>query len=391
MILQIKVLKIMRTTLSNLLSKYNKDLENVNFLVADNTNLNPAIANKLRVPFVGCASHKLNLAIRKFLIKFEDIIEKVDKVMTKIKNSNTISGQLKEVQKSLNKPVLKPTPRNVTRWSSTFAMLTRYERIEEVLRNERMIHIHHLLLSVREFSDCKNLLKTLDDLEYANTELQKEDCTMAYARTLFDTILELYGNTDPAFKQYLRANPTNHFENGVVALLKKQTLSHYQKVHLRRFLVVNPSPSEDESRGNTNPTSLKERVEQEKKRQKVDEATSDDSYMSMFHVLPTSNCCERINSQGRLDKDYTRMKASSTMFEVRMMLRSNKSYWNALSIDRILLRERNNPSAFESDTQSLEEDDNSGQTREFIMDGPRFNECPDVSDEDFENSFTFND
>lgn len=375
-------------TLHNILSKYNKDLANVNFLVADNTNLNPAIANLLRVPFIGCASHKLNLAVRKFLLSYEDIIEKVDKVMSKIKNSNTISGQLKEAQKALNKPALKPVTRNVTRWSSTFAMLTRYDRIEEVLRDERMIHIHHLLLTVRELSTCKTLLKSLDDLEYVNKELQKEECNLAYARTLFDNLLELYGNTDPAFKQYLRVNPTNHFENGIVALTRKQPLTHYQKVHLKRFLVGTTSASEDQP--SENPTSLKERVEQEVKRQRVEQSTSEGSYMSMVHVLPTSNCCERINSQGRLEKDYTRMKASNKMFEVRMMLRSNASYWNALSIDKILLREKNKNAAFLEDAQELEEVDDSSPTREFLLDGPRVIECPDVSDEDFELAMAFN-
>ncbi len=46
---------------------YGKSLESVSFLVADNTELNPAVARCLNVPFVGCMSHRLALAVQSYL------------------------------------------------------------------------------------------------------------------------------------------------------------------------------------------------------------------------------------------------------------------------------------------------------------------------------------
>jgi hypothetical protein len=379
-------------TLRSILFKYGKDLSNVNFLVADNTNLNPCIANLLRVPFIGCASHKLNLAIRKFLIDNDCVIDKVDNVMKRIANSNVISGHLKEAQKALNKPLLRPIIRNLTRWSSTHNMLVRYVRIEEVLRDERMAQIHSIVLSVIELTKCKELLNVLDQLEFANKELQKDGLTLDYVRTLFDQIVEDFGHLSSAFGQYLRVSPTNHFENGIVALLRNQELSRYQKVHLRRFLLSDETSVTQETRAESErPLTLKEKVEQQTKKQKT-EHSNHESYLSMYHVIPTSNCCERINSQARLEKDYTRMSASNKMFEVRMMLRANKSYWSALTIDKILTREKSSANS-ESEEQvivAIEEDD-IATTREFTMDAPRAIECPEVSDEDIVLALTVND
>jgi hypothetical protein len=45
----------------------NRMKEDILFLVADNTNTNPATADLLDVPFIGCASHKFNLAVQKYL------------------------------------------------------------------------------------------------------------------------------------------------------------------------------------------------------------------------------------------------------------------------------------------------------------------------------------
>jgi hypothetical protein len=377
-------------TLRNILLRYNKDLTNVNFLVADNTNLNPCIANLLRVPFVGCASHKLNLALKKYLLDYEGLIEKVNKVMKQLVNSNILSGHLKETQKALNKPILRPIVRNNTRWSSTYSMLTRYVKIEEVLRNDRMVQIHPGLLSVVEFTNCKNLLLILDELEYANKELQNESYTLNDVRILFDNILLQFGSLSPAFNQYLRVNSTNHFENGIVSLLREEEPTHYQKVHLRRFLLNDTSTPQPEQEAQPS-VSLRDAVEQDRKKQRLNQSSTSLKYMTMYHVIPTSNCCERINSQGRLEKDYTRMSASNKMFEVRMMLRANKSFWNALTIDKILVRDKVSNPEENALIEAMEELDSVSRMREFIMDAPRDSECPDVSDQDMEFALSVND
>ncbi|KAG3119549.1 hypothetical protein PI124_g15683 [Phytophthora idaei] len=42
---------------------YNKKLDMVAFVIGDNCSSNQSIATKLGVPLVGCASHRVNLAV----------------------------------------------------------------------------------------------------------------------------------------------------------------------------------------------------------------------------------------------------------------------------------------------------------------------------------------
>ncbi len=46
------------------LACYQKTTDSILFLIGDNTNLNPAIADMFRVPHLGCASHRLNLGVK---------------------------------------------------------------------------------------------------------------------------------------------------------------------------------------------------------------------------------------------------------------------------------------------------------------------------------------
>ena len=52
--------------LTAVLELYGKNWENVICLVSDNTNLNPAIANLVNKPLIGCASHKFQLAVKQY-------------------------------------------------------------------------------------------------------------------------------------------------------------------------------------------------------------------------------------------------------------------------------------------------------------------------------------
>ena len=50
------------------LSVYKKSINNIQFMVAVNENLNKAVADKLGVPLIGCATHRLNLAVKNCVI-----------------------------------------------------------------------------------------------------------------------------------------------------------------------------------------------------------------------------------------------------------------------------------------------------------------------------------
>ncbi|EGZ26798.1 hypothetical protein PHYSODRAFT_255233 [Phytophthora sojae] len=95
------------------LSRYNKPWSAVKFTVGDNCSVNQCIGRKKGViPFIGCASHRFNLAVKDFLKTEDELIAKVHTLMTKLR---TIKGRalLRRISH------LSPLLRNDTRWSST--------------------------------------------------------------------------------------------------------------------------------------------------------------------------------------------------------------------------------------------------------------------------------
>ncbi|KAG3111248.1 hypothetical protein PI125_g9295 [Phytophthora idaei] len=68
---------------------YDKTKDMVGFLVGDNCNTNQSVANKLGVPRVGCASHRLNLAVNKFLAPHESLLSEVNTLMVELRQETT--------------------------------------------------------------------------------------------------------------------------------------------------------------------------------------------------------------------------------------------------------------------------------------------------------------
>ena len=62
---------------------FGKTVENFQFLIGDNENTNEAV-DLLRVPFIGCASHRMNLAVNGYLNPFEPLLEKIHGLMKKL-------------------------------------------------------------------------------------------------------------------------------------------------------------------------------------------------------------------------------------------------------------------------------------------------------------------
>ncbi|KAG6596063.1 Hydroxyacylglutathione hydrolase [Phytophthora cinnamomi] len=99
----------------------------VGFLVGDNCATNQSIATKMGIPLVGCASHRFNLAVNKFLEPYDDLLDEDNNLMVDLRRENN-SAELKKYTD------LTPIKRNVTRWSSTFTMVQRYIRIRAEIK-----------------------------------------------------------------------------------------------------------------------------------------------------------------------------------------------------------------------------------------------------------------
>ena len=118
------------------LNLYGKTIENLLFLVSDNTNSMPALAQAMGAYFIGCEAHRLALFVKKYLglnehqdydddTEFIDseemecscIIMKIRKLMKKLRSTNKAGALRLETH-------LKPVISNSTRWSSVYSMIS---------------------------------------------------------------------------------------------------------------------------------------------------------------------------------------------------------------------------------------------------------------------------
>ncbi|RLN31410.1 hypothetical protein BBJ28_00022711 [Nothophytophthora sp. Chile5] len=102
-----------------ILAVYDKTTDMVKFLVGDNCFTNRSIGTMLRIPLVGCASHRYNLAVNRFLSDSEDLISQIRTLMTTLcllNNAVQVAHHMR----------LLPEYSNATRWSSVWRMMIRY-------------------------------------------------------------------------------------------------------------------------------------------------------------------------------------------------------------------------------------------------------------------------
>eukprot|EP00733_Pompholyxophrys_punicea_P000830 Pompholyxophrys_punicea_v1_NODE_313_length_2295_cov_18.692411.p1 type:complete len:169 gc:universal NODE_313_length_2295_cov_18.692411:1111-1617(+) len=69
---------------SVLVDIYGKSLADVGYLVEDNVSTNKHLADLMGVPFIGCASHRLNLAVNLMLEPHEPSLDAINSLMKKL-------------------------------------------------------------------------------------------------------------------------------------------------------------------------------------------------------------------------------------------------------------------------------------------------------------------
>ena len=129
---------------------YGRDIENVVFIVVDYASVNKKLAQILDRPFIGCASHRFNLAVKKVLAPKEELFVKIQTLMKALL-------QLKKSAILKRKTKIRPVLRNVTRWSSTFTMVQRYVDLLPFIDKEDE-DLAPLLPGPQEDIEIKNIL-----------------------------------------------------------------------------------------------------------------------------------------------------------------------------------------------------------------------------------------
>ncbi|KAF1772501.1 Ribonuclease H-like domain [Phytophthora cactorum] len=119
---------------------------------------------------VGCASHRLNLAVRLITADFQAELDLMQKVMVRLRT-------LSQAAKLRFKTHLRPVLRQDTRWSSTFCMPGRFFEIREHLDADNEA-IEDLLPSPSSTKKLKALLVKMKMVESVSKRIQSSDVTI---------------------------------------------------------------------------------------------------------------------------------------------------------------------------------------------------------------------
>lgn len=123
----------------DVLQFYGLDFVAIEFMSGDNAYVNQSLCAKIEdwlrrekqidrtVPLVGCASHRLNLAVQLMYSENENpaYFRMVDKVQALMVDLKTLKNKVKVAMHTS----LCPQLRNDTRWGSTYAMLVKYLKL----------------------------------------------------------------------------------------------------------------------------------------------------------------------------------------------------------------------------------------------------------------------
>ncbi|CAH2090111.1 unnamed protein product [Euphydryas editha] len=156
--------------------------EKVTAIVTDNAAVMLKVAEIIKLRHLPCFAHTLNLVYKDACNQpgLKEIIDKCKQIVRYFKHSTLASDQLKDAQKSLNKPELKLLQEVETRWNSLFYMLERLRNVREevtlvINQNSRAPPN----LSAEEYTLLEEIEKILDPLEA---------CTIAISGEMYPTI-----------------------------------------------------------------------------------------------------------------------------------------------------------------------------------------------------------
>lgn len=261
---------------------YNRTKNSILFLVGDNTNTNPATAAKLDVPFIGCASHRFNLAVQSYLDTYDEITSSINNLMKSLSN-------IKKAGKLRLKTDLEPVTKNVTRWSSTYSMVERFFQLKQHLDQTDIDLLQHIP-SGPQVVQLESLRKDLKTFEKVTKRLQLADISLLDVRLLFDEVIKSYPSMSSRLETDASIVRYPYFESGICKVIdgQEENLCLEESELLRPFLLE----IIDLSESNTETEDLVQRALKKRK-------TKTTLYKDLSFIPPTSNVVERCFSAAR--------------------------------------------------------------------------------------------
>ena len=163
------------------LAIFGKSRNNIGNIGCDNENHNKAISRILKVPMIGCASHRFNLAVNHILAGYEEILQKIHSLMKRLRT-------LKNAAALRKKTDLRPVMRNQTRWSSAFKMISRFLELYPFL-DVTNPEIAEFLPTAIEKIEIECVYEDLKKLDSITLKLQNDKLSLFETRVLFDPVI----------------------------------------------------------------------------------------------------------------------------------------------------------------------------------------------------------
>jgi hypothetical protein len=196
-----------------------KTIENVSVFLGDNCSTNIALAHLADKPFIGCYSHRLNLAVKLHLVTHEHLLQKVNSMMSLL-SSKKNCGRLRR-----GGCKLKPVKLFVIKWSGIFNMVQRYLQLRPFLIAGFWVNFQPLLERLPNAVEHNTLTEMFEDLkkfESVSKGLQEMKGTLKDARTGFDWLMEIFPDTTPKLSLNFCDAQNRDFESGVIKVQSNQ-------------------------------------------------------------------------------------------------------------------------------------------------------------------------
>jgi hypothetical protein len=312
---------------------YWKSSENVLYIVGDNTNVNPRIAEIMRKPFLGCYAHKFNLAIKRWLQPHENLIGRMQTLMSKLKSNNN-AGKLRSLQCELH-PIIDCE----TRWTGTYRMLDRWESIKTFVTDVNFPNLYDYLLSPIEKDLVPEMLSKMKYFNDVMIALQGADLTVSEARLLFNDVIKDDTDMEHYLGEDARIVRCPQFESAIVKVLsnKELTMSADERNAIGHLLIKHSDDdSEAESEVLEPITHNRAAALLESARKKGKSEKYESEYINLEFISPTSCIVERFFSQAKLVLNDHRRHMNVDNFENTLFLKSNKDFWDVQEVCRAI-------------------------------------------------------
>jgi len=294
-------------------------------LIGDNRATNKAVAKKVKCSFIGCASHRFNLAVQEYLKVYSDDLNQIHHIMLKLRTLS-VSAKLR------NLTHLRPRIiNNSTRWSATYEMLERFFQLYPHIVKLCVEAIENLMPNNRKLRSLEALLGKLRDLDSVTKHLQKEGTNLAEIRQIFNVTMEEFPEMENRLSPDAEIVHDSTFEKAVVKIQEEKagdmTETEADKV---RFLRIDDVATELPVVQRENCT-LAERA---LKRRRLEQQET--RYVDTRFLLPTSNCCERLFSEAGHILNEKRRGMLPANFENQMYLKQNREFWGLSEVMKVL-------------------------------------------------------